>query len=84
MMIGVALAGGLIHRAGDDAADQRGGDLDARDPRAGEARGPHQLAAGLVELPEWLLEGEASRVIIVGYGRVGALIGTCWIGTESR
>ena len=64
-------------RAGDDA-HQRGGDIDARDSGAGQARRAHRLAAasaadkGPPEIPP---ESEDSRVIIVGYGRVGALIG---------
>ena len=45
VMIGAALAGGLIDRGAGDDAHQRGGDIDARDSGAGQARGAHRLAA---------------------------------------
>src|SRR5262249_54260003 len=75
VMIGVALAGGLIDRA---LATMLVGavaismlvlpGLAKLGARIGSRRGPTRA-------PEIPPESESSRVIIVGYGRVGALIG---------
>ena len=65
-------------RAGDDA-HQRGGDIDARDSGAGQARRAHRFARcerlRTRARRRSRRRARSSRVIIVGYGRVGALIG---------
>ena len=77
VMIGVALAGGLIDRTACDDADQRGRRYRCLQfPRSrSSARASAQLRRGRGKAPEVPPDSEQSRVIIVGYGRVGALIG---------
>ena len=78
VMIGAALAGRPHRSHACNDAHQRGRDIDACDPRTCEAWRARRLrprGSADAKAPEIPPESEASRVIIVGYGRVGALIG---------